>query len=129
MLLLFLVSTSLGCNHQTGYVHAANLFTAADQDAVRRVQASVLGKPDFLKSIVAERLNQNSPAVRPCSYTVSKLIRRDLAKTNGAYAEELHVICETSMGDFPLRFEWVIDQNQHLNELKFGYDPDAQDED
>ena len=25
--------------------------------------------------------------------------------------------------DLPFRFEWVLDQNQHLSEFKFGYDP------
>lgn len=99
------------------------MFTEADQAAVVRVQGSALGKPDILKAIVAEYLNEGSPAVAPCSYKVSKVVRRDFKPTDGVYAEELHVICLTSSGDIPFRFEWVLDQNQHLSDFKFGYDP------
>jgi hypothetical protein len=127
--LLFLVGSLTGCNHQTGYFHSAEMFTEADRDAVRRVQGSVLGKPPFIRSIIAEYMHEDPPAVSPCNYKVSRVIRRDRALTDGAYAEELHVICLTSTSDFPFRFEWVFDQNQHLSDFKFGYDPEAADYD
>jgi hypothetical protein len=123
MVLVFLISTLAGCNQQTGYFHSTRMFTEVDRNAVTRVQGSALGKPDVLHSIIAEYLNEESPAVTPCSYKVSKVVRRDLKPTDGAYAEELHVICLTSASDLPFRFEWVLDQNQHLSEFKFGYDP------
>jgi hypothetical protein len=123
MVLVFLISTLAGCNQQTGYFHSTRMFTEVDRNAIIRVQGSALGKPDILNSIVAEYLNEDSPAVAPCSYKVSKVVRRDLQQTDGVYAEELHVICLTSASDLPFRFEWVVDQNQHLSEFKFGYDP------
>ncbi len=123
MVLVLLLGTLAGCNRQTGYFHSTRMFTEDDRKAVIRVQGSSLGKPDVLKAIVAEYLNEESPAVAPCSYKVSKVVRRDLNQTDGVYAEELHVICLTSASDLPFRFEWVLDQNQHLSEFKFGYDP------
>ncbi len=122
-MLVVLLIILAGCNQQTGYFHSTRMFTEADRNAVIRVQGSALGKPDILKSIVAEYLNEDSPVVAPCSYKVSKVVRRDLKPTGGVYAEELHVICLTSASDLPFRFEWVLDQNQHLSEFKSGYDP------
>ena len=123
MVLVFLVSTLAGCNHQTGYFHSTRMFTDVDRNAVVRVQGSALGKPDILSAIVGEYLNEDSPALTPCSYKVSKVVRRDLKPTEGVYAEELHVICLTSASDLPFRFEWVLDQNRHLSDFRFGYDP------
>jgi len=125
MALVFLVGALPGCNRQSGYFHSTRMFTETDRTAVTRVQASALGKPDILQSIVAEYLNENSPKVAPCSYKVSKIVRRDLKQTGGVYAEELHVICLTSASELPFRFEWVLDQNQHLSEFRFGYNTDA----
>jgi hypothetical protein len=125
MALVFLITTLAGCNRQTGYFHSTRMFTEVDRNAVNLVRGSALGKPDILKSIVAEYLKEDSPAVAPCSYKVSKVVRRDLKPTDGAYAEELHVICLTSASELPFRFEWVLDQNQHLSEFKFGYNTKA----
>jgi hypothetical protein len=123
--MLLLICALTGCNRQIGYFHSTRMFTDVDRNALTLVQRSALGKPEILKSIVAEYLKEDSPAVGPCSYKVSKVVRRDLKLTDGAYAEELHVICLTSASELPFRFEWVLDQNQHLSEFKFGYDPGA----
>jgi hypothetical protein len=125
MVLVFFVSALAGCNHETGYFHSTKMFTDADRNAVSLVQGSALGKPDILKSIVAEYLHEDSPALAPCSYKVSKIVRRDLKQPDGAYPEELHVICLTSASELPFRFEWVLDQNQQLSEFKFGYNTRA----
>ena len=125
MLFRSLVSALAGCNHETGYFHSTKMFTDADRNAVSLVQGSALGKPDILKSIVAEYLHEDSPALAPCSYKVSKIVRRDLKQPDGAYPEELHVICLTSASERPFRFEWVLDQNQQLSEFKFGYNTRA----
>jgi hypothetical protein len=125
IVLVFLISSLTGCNRQTGYFHSTRMFTEVDRNAVTLVQGSALGKPEILKSIVAEYLKEDSPAVAPCSYKVSKVVRRDLKPADGTYAEELHVICLTSASELPFRFEWVLDQNQHLSEFKFGYDQGA----
>jgi hypothetical protein len=123
LVLAFLITTLVGCNHQTGYFHSAKMFTQVDRNAVTRVQGSTLGKLEILNSIVAEYLNENLTPVEPCSYKVSKVVRRDLSQTDGAYPEELHVICLTTANDIAFRFEWVLDQNQYLSDFKFGYAP------
>ena len=123
MVLVFFVGTLAGCNQQAGYFHPTKMFTEADRDAVNRVQASALGKTEILNSIVAEYLNENLTPIEPCSYKVSKVVRRDLQQTEGLYPEELHVICLTTANDIAFRFEWVLDQNQFLSDFKFGYDP------
>jgi hypothetical protein len=123
MILTFLISGLVGCNHQTGYVHSADVLTAVDRNAVLRVQGLVLGKPEIRQAIVAEYINEKSPELTPCKYKVSKVVRRDLQQTDGVYPEELHVICMTTAEDSLFRFEWVIDQNQFLSDFKFGYAP------
>jgi hypothetical protein len=123
MVLAFLISTLAGCNQQTGYFHSAKMFTEADRDALSRVRGSALGKTDILNSIVAEYLNENLTPIEPCSYKVSKVVRRDLKPTDGMYPEELHVICLTTANDIAFRFEWVLDQNQFMSDFKFGYAP------
>ena len=125
IVLVFLICALTGCNRETGYFHSTRMFTDADRNAVTLVQRSALGKPEILKSIVAEYLHEDSPAVGPCSYKVSKVVRRDLKQPDGAYAEEFHVICLTSASELPFRFEWVLDQNQQLSEFKFGYNTKA----
>src|SRR3984957_569391 len=121
--LAFLISTFVGCNQQTGYFHSAKMFTESDRDALTRVRGSALGKTDVLNAIVAEYLNENLTPIEPCSYKVSKVVRRDLKATDGTFPEELHVICLTTANDIAFRFEWVIDQNQFMRDFKFGYDP------
>jgi len=123
MVLVFLLGSLAGCNRQTGYFHSARMFTEKDRNAVLRVQGSAVGKQGIINSIVAEYLKDDSPEVAPCTYKVSKVVRRDYKQTDGAYPEELHVICLTSASDIPFRFEWVVDQNRHLSDFKFGYDP------
>ena len=123
LVLAFLISTLAGCNQQTGYFHSAKMFTQVDRNAVIRVRGSALGMPEILNSIVAEYLNENLTPVKPCSYKVSKVVRRDLKHSDGVYPEELHVICLTTANDIAFRFEWVLDQNQYLSDFKFGYDP------
>jgi hypothetical protein len=121
--LAFLISTLAGCNRQTGYFHSAKMFTEADRAALMQVQGSAMGKTEILNSIVAEYLNENLTPPEPCNYKVSKVVRRDLAPTDGLYPEELHVICLTTANDIAFRFEWVLDQNQFMSDFKFGYDP------
>jgi hypothetical protein len=123
LLLTLLISTLAGCsrNHQTGYFHSPDMLTEADRKAVLRVQGLALGKPEIRRSIIAEYLNADPTEVTPCKYKVSKVIRRDLAKTDGVYPEEMHVICMVTAEDSLFRFEWVIDQNQFLSDFKFGY--------
>ena len=123
LVLAFLISTLAGCNQQTGYFHSAKMFTEVDRNALIRVQGSALGKTDILNAIVAEYLNENLTPVKPCSYKVSKVVRRDLKHSDGVYPEELHVICLTTANDIAFRFEWVLDQNQYLSDFKFAYAP------
>ena len=101
------------------------MFTEVDRNAVVVVQDRLSGNLTCLSRLLANTSTRTRRAVAPCTYKVSKVVRRDLKQPDGAYPEELHVICLTSASELPFRFEWVLDQNQQLSEFKFGYNTRA----